>query len=75
MNDDTMIDSAAKDPASMTDLRGQLSQIYGALMRGELKHDEAKEFANVAGKIIKSADVQTKYALARGEVPSIPFMA
>jgi hypothetical protein len=61
-------------PTCMTDLRDRLSKVYGFLEREEIDVGRAKELANVAGKMIKSAVAQADYAAYRKEIVDIPFM-
>lgn len=61
-------------PTSMTELRDRLNVIFGSLENDTIKDGRAKELANVAGKIIKSAAVQCEYAALRKEKPEIPFL-
>jgi hypothetical protein len=62
-----------ESPATLTDLRLSLADVFRELRDGEIKGDAAKELANVAGKIIKSVAVQVEYAALRKEKPDIPF--
>jgi hemerythrin-like domain-containing protein len=41
----------------------------------EIKHHEAAELANLAGKMINSAKVQIEYYALRKQVPNIDFLA
>lgn len=63
-----------KNPTSMTELRDRLLMVFGQLLRGETDTQEAKQIANVAGKIIKSVAVHCEYSALRKEVPNLPFM-
>lgn len=61
-------------PTNMTELRDDLLNMYAEIGLGHIKLDMAKEKANTAGKIIKSAAVQLEYAALRKEKPEIPFL-
>jgi hypothetical protein len=58
---------------NITELRLQLAEWLAELGNGEIKRDDAKELANMAGKIIKSVGTQIEYAALRKEKPEIPF--
>lgn len=60
---------------NVTELREQLSQVFTELRNGGLKHSDAAELANLAGKMITSAKVQLEYYALRKEVPNINFLA
>jgi 5-formyltetrahydrofolate cyclo-ligase len=60
---------------NVTELREQLSQVFTGLRSGEVKHADAAEFANLAGKMINSAKVQLEYYALRKEAPTISFLA
>ena len=64
----------AQPVTSMTELRQQLLNVFDAIRADAVPLGKAKEMANVAGKIIKSAAVQVEYAVARKETPDIPFL-
>lgn len=63
-----------KKPATMTELRDQLLDLFRDIGTGTVDLKTAKERSNAAGKIIKSASVQLEYAVAREEKPEIPFL-
>lgn len=46
---------------TISQLRNDLLTAYTELREGTLDYSEAKELANMAGKIIKSANVQLNY--------------
>tara|TARA_Y100001938_G_scaffold126904_1_gene179280 strand:+ start:1147 stop:1371 length:225 start_codon:yes stop_codon:yes gene_type:complete len=50
-------------------LRWRLAQVFNDLENGTLKAGEAKEFANIAGKMINSSKAQLEYYALRGEEP------
>lgn len=56
-------------------LRDELSSVFSDLRGGKIKHADAAELANIAGKMIASAKVQIEYSALRKEVPNIPFLA
>jgi len=58
----------------MTELRNELLDIFQEIGTGQVDLAVAKEKSNAAGKIIKSASVQLEYAVARNEIPDIPFL-
>jgi len=60
---------------NVTELRDQLSQVFTGLRNGEVKHSDAAELANLAGKMINSAKVQLEYYSLRKEAPTINFLA
>jgi hypothetical protein len=57
-----------------TELREHLSQVFDELRSGKLKHSDAAELANLAGKMINSAKVQLEYYALIKETPSITFL-
>ncbi len=59
---------------TITELRDELSVVFDDLQSGAIKHKEAGELANVAGKMINSAKVQLEYYALRKETPTIPFL-
>jgi hypothetical protein len=61
-------------PATMTQLRDRLLLILQAQCAEAISPDKAKEMANVAGKIIKSAAVQSEWAQYRKDTSDIPFL-
>lgn len=60
---------------NVTELRDQLSQVFTELRGGTVKHSDAAELANLAGKMITSAKVQLEYYALRKEAPTISFLA
>lgn len=59
---------------NVTDLRIALAKIFAELQAGDINHDQARELARIAGKMINSAKVQLDYQHLRGEIPQIPFL-
>jgi hypothetical protein len=59
---------------NVTELREQLSQVFSDLRGGAVKHTDAAELANIAGKMINSAKVQLDYYALTKQTPSIPFL-
>lgn len=59
---------------SATKLRLRLAKTFEELSSGSLKAKEAKELANIAGKMINSAKVQVEYYALRKEAPIIEFL-
>lgn len=60
---------------NVTELRDQLSQVFYELRNNTVKHTDAAELANIAGKMINSAKVQLEYYALRKESPTISFLA
>jgi 5-formyltetrahydrofolate cyclo-ligase len=60
---------------TVTELREQLSQVFNELRNNTIKHTDAAELANIAGKMINSAKVQLEYYALRKESPTISFLA
>lgn len=58
----------------MADLISDLSLAYESLRSGSLGLNEAKEIANLAGKLIKGASVQLKYNQYMKVTEPIPFL-
>lgn len=61
-------------PTTVTELRDDLLLTYAEIGSGQIKLPLAKEKANVAGKVIKSAMAQLEYASLRKEKPTIDFL-
>jgi hypothetical protein len=59
---------------NVSELRDQLSQVFADLRGGGLKHTDASELANIAGKMINSAKVQLDYYALTKQTKSIPFL-
>lgn len=57
------------------ELRDNLATVFAELRAGSIKAADAAELANLAGKMIKSAQVQVEYAALRKESPEIAFLA
>ncbi|MCK9386069.1 MAG: hypothetical protein M0Q15_15780 [Nevskia sp.] len=60
---------------NVEELRNELADVFEKLKAGEMKHKDAAELANLAGKMISSAKVQVEYYALRKETPSIGFLA
>jgi hypothetical protein len=58
---------------NVNELRDQLSSVFADLRGGAIKHTDAAELANIAGKMINSAKIQLDYYALRKEAPVIPF--
>jgi hypothetical protein len=52
---------------NVSELRNELSAVFTGLITGDVKAKDAKELANVAGKMINSAKVQLEYHALRKE--------
>ena len=59
---------------NVSELRSALSAIFNELQVGDINHEEARELARIAGKMISSAKVQLDYQNLRGDIPQIPFL-
>jgi hypothetical protein len=59
---------------NVNELREQLSQVFYELRNNTVKHTDAAELANIAGKMINSAKVQLDYYSLRKETPKISFL-
>lgn len=59
---------------NVNELRDQLSAVFADLRGGAIKHTDAAELANIAGKMINSAKIQLDYYALRKEAPVIPFL-
>lgn len=60
---------------NVAELRDQLSQVFSDLRSNTVKHTDAAELANIAGKMINSAKVELEYYALRKEHPEIPFLS
>ena len=56
------------------ELRKELAQTFAQLKAGEIKSSEAAELANLAGKMIGSAEVQDECYALRKESPRIEWL-
>jgi hypothetical protein len=59
---------------NVSELRDQLSQVFADLRSGTIKHTDASELANIAGKMINSAKVQLDYYSHTKNTANIPFL-
>lgn len=59
---------------TMSDLIKDLSVAYQSLRENKLDLNEAKEIANLAGKLIKGSSVQLKYNQYMKVSEEIPFL-
>ena len=59
---------------NVTELRDELAGVFAGLRNGTVKHKDAAELANLAGKMINSAKVQLEYYTLRQEKPTVPFL-
>ena len=59
---------------NVSELRDQLSQVFADLRGGVVKHTDASELANIAGKMITSAKVQLDYYAQTKQTKNIPFL-
>jgi hypothetical protein len=59
---------------NVSELRDQLSQVFADLRNGTIKHADASELANIAGKMINSAKVQLDYYAHSKNTNAIPFL-
>lgn len=58
---------------NLTQLWRRLAVVFDAQRAQAISPDQAKEMANVAGKMIKIVAVQNEYAHLRKEMPDIPM--
>ncbi len=59
---------------NVVDLRDDLIKVYNKLRKNEIGVSEAKQAANVAGKIMSTAKAQIEYNKAVGNTGQIKFM-
>jgi len=59
---------------NVTELRTSLSEIFEKLKAGEIDHNDAAQYANLAGKMISSAKVQLDYYAMRKQDKAISFL-
>ena len=59
---------------NVEELRTLFAEVFTGLQNGTIKHKDASELANLAGKMINSAKVQVEYYALRKEAPVIPFL-
>jgi hypothetical protein len=55
-------------------LRKEMKTIQEDLRSGKISVNEAKEHANIAGKMINSAKIQVEYYALLNETPKIDFL-
>ena len=55
-------------------LRKEMKDIQQELRSGKISVNEAKEHANIAGKMINSAKIQVEYYALLGETPKLDFL-
>lgn len=60
---------------SIEDVREQLAEVFKDLRAGAIKHKDAAELNNSAGKIINSLKVELDYYALRKEKPNIKFLS
>ncbi len=58
----------------VTQLRDELVNNFNDLKAGKINPKEAKEFANVAGKILSSAKLELSYNVSRNYDKKIDFL-
>lgn len=63
------------DMSTASGLRIELAATYKQLKNGDIKHTDAAELANLAGKMINSAKIQVEYYALRKEAPTISFLS
>lgn len=56
------------------ELRADLLEAYEELRKDPRRVNQAKESANLAGKILGTLSAEMEYAAMRKEQPEIPFM-
>lgn len=65
---------AQKKIINIQDLRDSLLEVYDKIRNGKIGIREAKENANVAGKIISTAKLQLEYNAYMKTQSPIPFL-
>lgn len=60
---------------NITDLRDDLLHVYESVKDGKTELAQAKELANIAGKVIKTANIQLDYNKHVGVKTPIPFIS
>lgn len=63
-----------QNPENIEALRNELLTSFTELRQDPRRVIQAKELANLAGKVLGTVKAQMVYALARGEEPDIPFL-
>lgn len=61
-------------PANVEDLRSELLEAYEWIKADPRRHNQVKEMANTAGKIIGTVKLQLEYSMLRQEKPCIDFL-
>jgi len=56
------------------DLRDELANVFKGLQEGTVESKVAAELANIAGKMMRSAQVELEYYVVRKEKPNIAFL-
>lgn len=59
---------------NVTELRNELSMVFDDLKDGKIEQSKAKELANIAGKMIKSAAVEIEYCNLMKTKKDIDFL-
>jgi hypothetical protein len=59
---------------NIQDLRTDLLDAYDSLKKDPRRINQVAELSNTAGKIIGTVKLEMEYAIARREVPNIPFL-
>lgn len=62
------------DMNNIEQLRNELSEVFTQIKNEEISTPQARELANVAGKMIGTAKAQLEYYSLRKEKPSIKFL-
>jgi len=61
-------------PKDIKELRQQLLEAFDQVRQDPRRAIQAKETANLAGKVLGTIKVELEYAMMRGEEPDIPFL-
>lgn len=64
----------AKKVTNATALRNELLATFAGVQDGSIDTQTADSLARVSSRIISSASLQLRYALATGAKPNIPFL-
>ena len=53
----------------------ELQDVFAKLKSGEIKHNDAAQLANLAGKMVSMAKIQLQYHQDRKETPEMAFFS
>ena len=63
-----------KAPTDIDHLNRELAETFAQLRDDPRRGNQAKELANIAGKIIGTMKLKLVYAALRGEEPDVPYL-